>query len=58
MPSQVLMNLSVAFLWMLLQNSWHVLTFLTGYLVGLFILFTLRRNLKSKFYSHNFAGCN
>lgn len=50
MPSQVLMNLSVAFLWMLLQNSWHVLTFLTGYLVGLFILFTLRRNLKNNFY--------
>lgn len=50
MPSQVLTNLFVGFLWMLLQNSWHVLTFLTGYLVGLFILFTLRRYLKSKFY--------
>ena len=50
MPSQVLVNLFVGFLWMLLQNDWHILTFFTGYLVGLFILFALRRYLRSKFY--------
>lgn len=50
MPSQVLVNLFVAFLWMLLQDDWSMLTFLSGYLVGLFILFMVRRYLENEFY--------
>lgn len=50
MPGQVLANLFIAFLWMLLQDNWGVLTFLSGYLVGLFILFMVRRYLASNFY--------
>ena len=50
MPVQVLTNLFIAFLWMLLQDSWSVLTFFAGYLVGLFILFLLRRYMENEFY--------
>lgn len=50
MPGQVLSNLFVAFLWMLLQDNWGVLTFLAGYAVGLFILFLVRRYMASEFY--------
>ncbi|HRY12200.1 MAG TPA: Na+/H+ antiporter subunit E [Syntrophomonadaceae bacterium] len=50
MPVQVLTNLFIAFLWMLLQDDWSLLTFLAGYLVGLFILFLVRRYMVSEFY--------
>lgn len=50
MPGQVLANLFIAILWMLLQGSWSWLTFSAGYLVGLFILFLVRRYLGSEFY--------
>lgn len=50
MPVQVLTNLFIAFLWMLLQDYWSLLTFLAGYLVGLFILFLVRRYMVSEFY--------
>ncbi|MDD2555026.1 MAG: Na+/H+ antiporter subunit E [Syntrophaceticus sp.] len=50
MPGQVLVNLFIAILWMLLQDSWSWLTFSAGYLVGLFILFLVRRYMDSEFY--------
>ncbi len=50
MPVQVLINLFIGFLWMLLQENGTILTFFTGYLVGLFILFALRRYYKTQFY--------
>lgn len=50
MPVQVLTNLFIAFLWMLLQDDWSLLTFLAGYLVGLFILFLVRRYMVNEFY--------
>lgn len=56
MPTQVLINLFIAFLWMLMQESINILTFFTGYLVGLFILFLLRRYLKQQFYVVTFLA--
>jgi len=50
MPVQVLVNLFIGVLWMFLQDDWSVLTFFSGYLFGLFVLFILRRFLKDKFY--------
>ena len=44
------MNLLIAFLWMFLQDEWSILTFFGGYLVGLFVLFTVRRFLPTSFY--------
>lgn len=50
MPMQVLVNLFIGILWMFLQDDWSVLTFFSGYLFGLFVLFILRRFFKAKFY--------
>lgn len=47
---QVLINLFIGMLWMFLQDNWSVLTFFSGYLFGLLVLFILRRYLSTKFY--------
>jgi len=47
---QVLINLFIGLLWMFFQDDWSALTFLSGYLFGLFVLFIIRRFLPSKFY--------
>ncbi|HHZ17098.1 MAG TPA: Na+/H+ antiporter subunit E [Peptococcaceae bacterium] len=50
MPMQVLINLFIGLLWMFFQNDWSALSFLSGYLFGLCVLFVIRRFLRSKFY--------
>ena len=50
LPSQVLLNLLIAFLWMFLQDEWRFLTFFSGYLVGLALIFFMRRFFSSVFY--------
>jgi multicomponent Na+:H+ antiporter subunit E len=50
MPMQVLINLFIGVLWMFLQDHWDGLTFLSGYLFGLIVLFILRRYFPTKFY--------
>lgn len=50
MPMQVLINLIIGVLWMFLQDHWSVLTFFSGYLFGLLVLYILRRFLNTKFY--------
>lgn len=50
LPMQVLINLFIGMLWMFLQDNWSVLTFFSGYLFGLLVLFILRRYLSTKFY--------
>ncbi|MCQ6273938.1 Na+/H+ antiporter subunit E [Bacillus sp. V3B] len=50
MPIQLLINLSVALLWMFFQDQWSVLSFFSGYLVGVFIVFSMRRFFPTRFY--------
>lgn len=50
MAFQILLNLVIAVIWVFLQNSYTWVDFLIGYVVGLFILFVLRRFLKFDFY--------
>lgn len=50
MPLQILINLFIGVIWVFLQDNWSFLTFLSGYLFGLIVLFILRRFLNSKFY--------
>jgi multicomponent Na+:H+ antiporter subunit E len=50
MPSQILLNLIIAFVWMFLQNSWNAVTLLSGYLIGLALLYLLRGFLSKPFY--------
>lgn len=52
MPTQVLINIFIAVLWMFFQDDWSVLTFFSGYLAGLFILYIMRRFFKEQFYVH------
>lgn len=50
MPMQVLTNLFIGVLWMFLQDSWSMLTFFSGYLFGLLVLFIIRRYFPGRFY--------
>lgn len=50
MPMQVLVNLLIGVIWMFLQDDWNVLTFFSGYLFGLLVLYILRRYFSTKFY--------
>ena len=50
MPFQILLNISVAFLWMFFQDEWSFLQFLGGYLVGILILFFMRRFFQKPLY--------
>ena len=54
MPFQLLINMFIAFLWMFLQDEWSVLSFFSGFLVGLLIVFSLRRFFKKRFYLWTF----
>lgn len=59
MRAQILLNVMIAFLWMLLidADSPRVSTFLTGYIVGMFIIFMLHRFFGSAFYLKRFIAC-
>lgn len=50
MFGQILLNLFIALLWMSLHNSWHLSTLIVGYLVGLLLIFALRRFNHQQFY--------
>lgn len=50
MAMQVLANLLIGLLWVFFQDDWSVLTFFSGYLFGLLVIFILRRFLQTKFY--------
>lgn len=52
MPAQFLLNLTIAFLWMLLmdESTLQFTTFLTGYLIGVGIIFLTHRFFGTKFY--------
>ena len=54
LPSQVLLNLFIAFLWMFLQDEFSIMAFTGGYLVGIVILFGLRRFFPKSFYLFKF----
>lgn len=50
MPMQVLVNIFIGVLWMFFNDDWSVLTFFSGYLFGLLVLFVLRRFMASEYY--------
>ncbi|KMY43096.1 monovalent cation/H+ antiporter subunit E [Bacillus sp. FJAT-27916] len=54
MPVQVLLNIFIGFLWMLLQDKWSFPSFFAGYLVGIVILFFMRRFFSTSFYLGTF----
>ncbi|MCA1025337.1 MULTISPECIES: Na+/H+ antiporter subunit E [Cytobacillus] len=56
MAMQVLVNLFIAALWMFLQDEWSFLSFFSGYIVGIFILFLIRRFFDDNFYIVTFMN--
>ena len=50
MHFQILLNVVIALIWAFLQNSYTGVDLFIGYLIGIFILFILRRFLKFDFY--------
>lgn len=56
MPYQLLINLFIAFLWMFLQDEWSILAFFSGYIVGIIIVFSLRRFFNHRFYLWTFLA--
>lgn len=50
MAFQVCINLLIALMWMFLGESYNIAGFVTGYIVGIVLLFLLRRFLNGPFY--------
>ena len=50
MSFQLLLNIFIAFLWMLFNDSWSGWHFFVGYLVGLGLIFLMRRFFPSDIY--------
>ena len=50
MAFQILLNVCLAFVWMFLTVSFNGASFIIGYVIGLLIVFMLRRFFHSRFY--------
>ncbi|MHA6261236.1 Na+/H+ antiporter subunit E [Sporosarcina sp. CAU 1771] len=51
MAFQILLNFFIAFLWMLISGSLTPTTFVIGYLIGLLLIFMVRRFFTGRFYT-------
>ncbi|HLS60371.1 MAG TPA: Na+/H+ antiporter subunit E [Virgibacillus sp.] len=52
MAFQIIVNVLMAVIWTFLQNTYTATSFIVGYMIGILILFMLRRFLVSDFYLH------
>lgn len=50
MNSQILLNLLIAFVYMLLNESWNIVVFGVGFFIGFVIIFLMRRFFNTPFY--------
>ncbi len=50
MTLQILLNLLIGLVWMLLHDSWNALTFTIGYLIGLGLIYVMRKFFPTPFY--------
>ncbi|EGL82281.1 cation antiporter [Caldalkalibacillus thermarum TA2.A1] len=50
MAFQIVINIGIAILWMFLQNEFTFVQFTLGYVLGIVLLFVLRRFLGTRFY--------
>jgi len=50
MAFQIILNIGLALIWMLLRNEYTMVEFTLGYIVGLILLYVLRRFLYFDFY--------
>ncbi|WP_373892879.1 Na+/H+ antiporter subunit E [Virgibacillus natechei] len=54
MAFQIVINLIIAVMWMFLSESYTGVSFITGYLLGILLLFLLRRFIPGNFYLRHF----
>ncbi|MBM7714010.1 Na+/H+ antiporter subunit E [Siminovitchia sp. FSL H7-0308] len=52
MAFQIILNIFLAFLWMFFEGSMNATTFIVGYLLGLLVVFFMRRFFSTRFYIH------
>lgn len=50
MAFQILLNVLIAFMWMFLSNSFSAATFIVGFILGMVMIFMLRRFFSTRFY--------
>lgn len=50
MAFQILLNFFIAIVWMFLSTSFTAQTFIIGYLIGILLIFIMRRYFKERFY--------
>lgn len=50
MTKQIILNLTIAMVWMLLHDAWNTLTFFVGYVLGIAFIFGMRRFFPEPFY--------
>ncbi|WP_405156537.1 Na+/H+ antiporter subunit E [Paenibacillus sp. FSL K6-0108] len=50
MAFQIVLNLIITFVWMFLNNAWNGVGFLTGFLLGLLLIGSMRRFFPQRFY--------
>lgn len=50
MPLQIVLNIFIALMWMFLSETYNFTTFFVGYLLGIILLFVLRRFVPDSFY--------
>lgn len=56
MAFQIVVNLIIAIMWMFLSESYTAPSFITGYLLGILLLFLLRRFVPGRFYLTRFIS--
>lgn len=54
MAFQIVVNLIISFMWMFLSESYTLVTFTLGYIVGIILLLFLNRFFKERFYLERF----
>ncbi|WP_257346130.1 Na+/H+ antiporter subunit E [Pseudalkalibacillus decolorationis] len=52
MAFQLLINLAIGLIWMFLSESYTFVSFLVGFVIGIFLLLLLNRFIPDKFYFH------
>lgn len=50
MPLQIVINIIIAIMWMFLSETYNFSSFLVGYILGIVLLFVLRRFIPDSFY--------
>ncbi|KGP73119.1 Na+/H+ antiporter subunit E [Pontibacillus yanchengensis] len=50
MPFQIVLNITIAIMWMFLNESYQFSNFVVGYLIGIFMLFLLQRFIPDEYY--------